>query len=150
MKNKFLNKVLVSSFALSLFLSLCVYSPSVYAEENGVKTVRLTYEQLINRYPSMENYIVKTRRSIKNNWYPPVQSFENSAIIVLTINKDGTLANCYLSQPSEDEGFNNSLIEAAKKVKYSPLPAEVKDNAVDIDMLFTMQRRHISQPSLKN
>jgi len=150
MKNKFLNKVLVSSFALSLFLSLCVYSPGVYAEENGVKTVRLTYEQLINRYPSMENYIVRARRSIKNNWYPPVQSFENSAIIVLTINKDGTLANCYLSQPSEDEGFNNSLIEAAKKVKYSPLPAEVKDNAVDIDMLFTMQRRHISQPSLKN
>ena len=68
----------------------------------------------------------------------------------MTINKDGTLANCYLSKPSEDEGFNNSLIEAAKKVKYKPLPTEVKENSVNIDMLFNMQRRHIQRPLAQN
>ena len=150
MKNKLLNKILIGGFALSLIFSLSSNFQSAVAEENGVRKVRYTYEQLIKKYPSMEDYIVKTRRSIKNNWYPPVQSFENSAIIILTINKDGTLANCYLSQPSDDEGFNKSLIDAAKKVNYAPLPEEVKDNSIDIDMLFNMQRRHISQPAIQN
>ena len=150
MKIKLFNKILAGGFALSLVISLSSNIQSVNAAESGVRTIHYTYEQLVNRYPSMENYIAQTRKSIKNNWYPPVNSFENSAIIILTVNKDGTLANCYLSQPSEDEGFNNSLIEAAKKVKYKPLPAEVKDDSVDIDMLFNMQRRHISRPSAQN
>ena len=150
MKNKLLNKIILSGFALSLVFSLSSNFQSVSAEENEVRTVHYTYEQLIHRYPSMENYIAQTRKSIKNNWYPPVNSFEHSAIIILTVNKDGTLANCYLSKPSEDEGFNSSLIEAAKKVKYNPLPSEVKENSVDIDMLFNMQRRHISRPLVQN
>ena len=148
-QKKLFNRLAISGVALSLLLSVCTYTQSVNAAENGVRTVKYTYEQLVKKYPSMEDYIAKTRKSIKNNWYPPVKSFENSAIIILTINKDGTLANCYLSQPSDDEGFNNSLIEAAKKVKYAPLPDEVKDNSIDIDMLFNMQRRHISQPSMQ-
>ena len=120
----------------------CVFNNSCVEAANAP---RLTYEQLTRQYPSMESYVIKTRKSIKNYWYPPVSSFENSATLILTIDKEGKLINSAIVKSSNDEGFDNSLIEAAKKVKYSPLPEEVKQDCVDIEMEFNMQKRHISK-----
>ena len=104
---------------------------------------KLTFEQLTARYPAMGEYAVTARRNIKNNWYPPVDSFENTATIVLTVNKEGKLIDCQMTAPSPSESFNESLINAAKKTNYAPLPAEVKEDSVNIDMEFSMQRRRI-------
>ena len=128
-------------FFVLLILCSCIIGSSCYASQKP----KLTYEQLTKQYPSIEQYAVNTRRSIKDNWYPPVASFENTATIILTINKEGKLVDCYLSEPSPDEGFNNSLIQAAKKSVYAPLPTEVKEDCVNIDMEFSMQRRTISK-----
>lgn len=129
------------TIGIILILSVfCYINHSSIASEGNVK---LTYEQLTEQYPGMEQYITETRKNIKGNWYPPVKSFENKATIILTIDKEGKLLNCYMSEPSPDEGFNNSLIKAAKKTKYLPLPNEVKENSLDIDLSFNMQRRHI-------
>lgn len=120
----------------------CVFNDSCEAYANAP---RLTYEQLTRQYPSMESYVTTARKEIKNNWYPPVSSFENAATLILTIDKDGKLINASIVKSSNNDGFDNSLIEAAKKVKYSPLPEEVKQDCVDIEMEFNMQRRHISK-----
>ncbi len=138
-----MNKVKVLLFLVMLMFAVTCFTDTCCMAVQ--KTVRLTYEQLTQRYPSMVDYTIQARRKIKNNWYPPVASFENSAIIILTIDKEGNLTNCYLSEPSPDEGFNNSLIEAAKKAKFGPLPSDVKEESVDIDMLFNMQRKTISK-----
>lgn len=108
------------------------------------QTVPKTYS-LQQAREDMEDYIALTRKKIKNNWYPPTDAFENSAIIVLTISKDGQLEKCYLSTPSQSESFNNSLIEAVQKVKYSPLPDSYRRKNVSIDYEFGMQRRTISK-----
>ena len=135
---KILLKGIVLAVLLSSICGLCVYS------ETASSSHSFTYEQITKMYPSMEQYYASARRDIKNNWYPPVGSFENSATIVLTINKNGKLQNCYLIKPSKDDGFNNSLIIAAQKAKYAPLPDEVKQESLDLIMQFNMQRRHIN------
>ena len=142
-KDKIMIRIKSLLIILTLVLASGCFNNCCYAVYNNPS--HLTYEQLTQEYPSMADYIAQTRKRIKNNWYPPVQSFENSATIILTINKKGELVNCYLSAPSPDEGFNNSLIEAAKKSRFSPLPDEVKGDSIDIDLMFNMQRRHISK-----
>jgi len=142
-KDKIMIRIKNLLIVLTLVLASGCFINCCYAAYNNPS--HLTYEQLTQEYPSMADYIAQTRKKIKNNWYPPVQSFENSATIVLTISKNGELINCYLSDPSPDEGFNDSLIDAAKKSRFSPLPDEVKGNSVDIDLMFNMQRRHISK-----
>lgn len=126
-----------------LFITLILFGFTANINSFAAERPKLTYEQLTKKYAGMEQYAINTRRSIKNNWYPPTASFENAATIVLTINKEGQLENCYLSSPSPDEGFNEALINAAKKTKYAPLPEEVKEDSVDLDMEFSMQRRTI-------
>ena len=118
----------------------CMLPNYCIAAENSTK---LSFEQVTEKYSSMEHYVAQTRRKIKNNWYPPVNSFENSATIVLTIDKQGKLLDSYLSIPSPNEAFNESLLNAAQKTKYSPLPDEVTEDSVDIDLSFKMEKRHI-------
>ena len=136
---KFNFKTIKKLFFVLLILCGCVINNDCLAADKPT----LTFEQLTKKYPSMVEYAINTRRGIKGNWYPPAASFENTAIIILTINKDGKLENCYLSSPSPDDGFNEALINAARKTKYAPLPEEVKENSVDLDMEFSMKRRTI-------
>jgi len=127
---------------LSTIFILCscfIYNNCIAADN----TPKLTFEQLTAKYPSMEQYTDIARKDIKDNWYPPVNSFENTATIVLTINKEGKLIDCEMNIPSPNEEFNESLINAAKKTNYAPLPSEVKEDVVNIDMEFSMQRRKI-------
>ena len=71
------------TIGLILVLSIfCLVNHNCIASEGNVK---LTYEQLTKQYPSMEDYIAQTRKNIKDNWYPPIKSFQNKATIVLTI-----------------------------------------------------------------
>lgn len=105
----------------------------------------LIMEQANVNDSEMEQFIRQTRRRIKNNWYPPTASFENSAVLGLTINRKGELVNCTLLQPSPNDEFNKSLIEAAKKTKYMPLPNDFIEDMVDLSLEFGMQRRNIEK-----
>ena len=143
-EDKIMKKTLLNGIILAVILSsVCFINTSTVSADSSIKP-KFTYEQIVRKYPAMEFYYAKARKQIKNYWYPPVESFENAATIVLTIDKNGNLTGCNLAVPSPDEGFNNSLINAAKKVKYSPLPDEVKEDSIDLIMEFNMQRRTIS------
>ena len=125
-----MKKILTIIFAIG-----CLFTTSCFAADNKPDAAN----------DEMLEYAAQTRKMIKNNWYPPVKAFENSATILLTIDKKGTLVKCSLTQPSPNEGFNNSLIEAASKVNYPPLPASFKGKYAEIGLDFSMQRRHINK-----
>lgn len=136
-----IKKITLSVFFALALTSACfpVYN-SCFADELSLTPY---YEKITKQYPSMEEYIAQARKNVKNNWYPSSKSFEKSATIVLTIKKDGELLNSYISSSSGDNSFDASLLEAASKTKFSPLPEDVKENSVDIDMLFQMQKRNL-------
>ena len=132
--------ILGSVFVLTLMTSCLVAQTSCKADEVKVTPY---YEKITKQYPSMEEYITQARSKIKDNWYPSSKAFEKSATLVLTWNKEGRLLNAYISNSSNDESFDNSLIVAAQKTKFSPLPSDVDEEDVNIDMQFKMQRRSI-------
>lgn len=141
MKNVYYKNLCLAGIIFALFFSciLCLNN-YCFASENDVT---LTYEKLTKQYPSMEEYIAKARRSVKEHWYPSSASFEHSATIVLRINKEGKLLETDISSSSGDKGFDDSLIDAARKTSFSPLPEDVKEEFLDIDMSFKMQKRNI-------
>ena len=127
--------------ALTIILTGVVYNTApCYSEtENQEISVKQTAKE------DMEDYIALTRKKIKNNWYPPTDQFENFATLVVKINKKGELESCKLAAPSPSEGFNNSLIEAANKTKFSPLPESYKRPSVELGFDFGMQRHTVSK-----
>ena len=138
---KLKNIVLIGMLVAFSITGSCIQNQCM-ASDNPANSY---YQQKSQLAQDLELYVAQTRRKVKNNWYPPTASFENSATIVLTINKEGKLENCYLSNPSPDEGFNESLINAARKTVYSPLPEEYRGKSISIDLDFSMQRRTISK-----
>ena len=140
---KHLEKLTIKEVALIVLLACGCMIPNYCIAADNITSTKLSLEQITQKYSSMEQYVAQTRRKVKNNWYPPVNSFENTATIVLKINKNGELLDSYISIPSPSEAFNESLLKAAQMTKYSPLPDEVTEDSLDIDLSFKMERRHI-------
>ncbi len=133
--------LIIKGLMLALMFGVISFCPSNYVKaEDSVINVEL--DSAISA--EMQQYIAQTRKNIKQNWYPPTSSFENSATLVVTINREGQLVECHLSEPSDSDGFNKSLIEAAKKATYSPLPKGFRYDSADLSLSFSMQRRHIN------
>ena len=136
-----IKNITLKTLALAVIISGGCY---VYADTAKTgNTADINIKQSIELPSDIDEYIRATRRSIKDKWYPPAASFENSATLIVSIDRDGKLLNCYLSEKSPNEGFNNSLIEAAKKAKYLPLPNKISGQSIEISLSFGMQRRHV-------
>ena len=133
--------IIKASLVLSLFMIPNFAGMICLATESSTS---ISYEQITSKYPSMAAYVAQARKMVKDNWYPPVNAFENSATIILTLNKDGKLLNCFISIPSGNDDFDTSLLDAAKKATYSPLPNDVNEDVVNIDLSFNMQKRHLN------
>ena len=98
---KDIKKILIKGMILTavltygyLDLNYCMAADNTYT---------ITYEQLTRKYPSMEQYATNVRRKIKNNWYPPTDTFENEATILLNINKNGELVDVNVLASSQNE-----------------------------------------------
>ena len=136
-----------------VFAALLIMSPfknnavasDVLVNEDEVRTTYTQEVVNLDKTSAMEEYIAKSRRKIKNNWYPPTSSFENKATIIVTLDKKGQLINCVIAEPSSNIGFDNSLIKAVEKTKFSPLPDAVVDDTVDIDFTFNMEKRSVNK-----
>ena len=141
MRNSYYKNLCLFTITFVLFLNglFCIHSSCVAADNK----IMSSYEQITEQYPSMEQYIVKARKNVKEHWYPSSASFEHSATIVLRINKEGKLLETTISSSSGDKNFDDSLIDAARKTSFLPLPEDVKEEFVDIDMSFKMQKRNI-------
>ena len=136
------NKILINGILIVSILTFgCFIQDKCFASDDSLTSL----EQAEVNDSEMEQYIKLVRRSIKNNWYPPTSSFENSAILGLTIDRKGNLVKCSIIGSSQNEGFDDSLIEAAKKAKYMPLPKDFIEDMVDLSLEFGMQRHSVSK-----
>ena len=136
------NKILINGLVLLSILACgCFIQGSCIATETQGPS--LEFADVNNT--EMEQYTRLAWKSIKNNWYPPTSSFEKSAILGITVDRQGKLVKCSIIKSSEDENFDNSLIEAAKKAKYMPLPKNFIEDKVDLSLEFGMQRRSIKK-----
>ena len=140
-KKLLISKIKILGIIFAVAVSFYTFNQSPCNASEGIVTPY--YEQITKQYPSMEQYIADARKDVKSNWYPSSASFEHSATIVLTISKEGKLLNTYIASTSGDADFDNSLIIAAQKTTFAPLPDDVNEECVDIDMSFKMQRRNI-------
>lgn len=136
--------LIIKTLAVMMIFSGVVYAYSKETQKQ-VDNSQVIIEENSSVSPDMEDYIAHARKSIKSNWYPPVSSFENKATLVVTIDKNGQLTNCYIAESSSDKAFDESLIEAAKKSVYKPIPEQYSAKSASIALTFAMQRRHISK-----
>lgn len=119
---------------------------SCFIFNNGlVSADPVNREQNVGVNYDMDDYIRLTRRYIKNNWYPPISSFEHSAKIAVKLDKNGQLLDCHIIESSNDNGFDDSLINAARKTTYKPLPESYKKETAELYLSFSMQRHHVSK-----
>ena len=140
MKKKNLIKVLA---VMMIFSGIAFADNS--APANKIENNQVIIEENSAMSADIADYIAQVRRAVKSNWYPPVASFENKATLVVTIDKEGRLVKSYILESSSDEGFDNSLIEASKKAKYKPLPANFLRKSASLALTFEMHRRHITK-----
>lgn len=143
--NKYSLAIIISTAMSFTMASVGIASSDFIEDAPEVKTTFTQEEVMLDKTSAMDDYIAQSRRRIKNNWYPPTSSFENAATILVTLNKKGKLLDCKILSSSNNDGFDESLIKAVKKTKFSPLPDEFKGDSVDIDFTFNMERRHITK-----
>ncbi len=136
-------KNLISLGILSAMLLFgCFACPTPADAENNADNY---IEQSEHMNVNMEFYIRKARRNVKGKWYPPSASFEKEATVVLTIDRQGQLVECKITQSSNDAAFDESIIKAAKEAKFEPLPKEFPYDKANIELSFGMQRRSVSK-----
>ena len=138
LKNLFLRVMLLFGF---LVFGCFIQNSCIASDESQLSY----FEHSGASYSELEQYITLTRNRIKNNWYPPVSSFENSAIVGLSIDRSGKLVKFGIIKPSSSKEFDNSLLDAVKKTKYLPLPKDFVEDIVDFSFEFGMQRRNIEK-----
>jgi TonB family protein len=80
-------------------------------------------------------YMADLQRKIKAAW-PPIQSKEpKRSVVVFKVWKDGHISHLRLEKPSNDQGIDQSSIEAIKKAApFGPMPKGASD---DVDIQFT-------------
>ena len=133
-------------------INLCVLSVMILfgcfacpTPANAANNADNYIEQSAHMNANMEFYIRNTRRCVKAKWYPPSNSFEKEATVVLTIDRQGQLVDSKITQSSSDTAFDESIIKASKEAKYEPLPKEFPYDKAEIELSFGMQRRSVSK-----
>jgi protein TonB len=89
-------------------------------------------------------YLIKLKDKIMNTWKPPYYKNETtkdrSAVIVLTIGKNGKLLELNVEKFSSDIAFNRSAVSAIYKSEpFPPLPKNVKVDKVLVKVKFEAQ-----------
>jgi colicin import membrane protein len=88
----------------------------------------------------MKQYFSAVYQKIHDNWVlPDLQNWDNSleAVLVITIRKDGTIADSYFERKSDNIYFNQFVLKAIKDS--SPLPSfpeQLGENTLEIGLRF--------------
>jgi TonB family protein len=90
------------------------------------------------RYPW---YVQAVQRLISQNWLQntidPVARGRSHAVATFTINRDGTIKNIRITEPSGNASFDNSAQRALLNIdRFPPLPPDYSGNHVDVTFDF--------------
>lgn len=88
-------------------------------------------------------YIMEAEARVKSNWSYPVArggSKKLEAVIVLTVNRDGTILKTRFVRRSGDNLFDESVLQAIEKSeKVPPLPEGIDKNNEELEIIFNLE-----------
>jgi TonB family protein len=81
-------------------------------------------------------YMVDLQRRIKHCWFPPKGDVTRKVVVIMAINRDGTLGSANISQSSGSALMDESAMTAVQQAApFRPLPA-ASPSHVDIEFTF--------------
>lgn len=90
-------------------------------------------------YSPDQQEIAVLKKHIEQNWYRPpgIKGLDDLSVIVLvSLNRDGSVTNMELTRSSGEAFFDNSLLRAVRKSVPLPIPAEKYDLYKKIELRF--------------
>lgn len=89
------------------------------------------------REPDFGPYMRDLQRRIKMNWDPPKGNESKRVVLLFKIAKDGRLLSCSVYKSSGLPNADNAALNAVKlTAPFRPLPAEYKQQSIDIQFTF--------------
>ena len=87
--------------------------------------------------PDFGPYMRDLQQRIKRNWEPPKGEESRRVVLLFSIARDGRLMNVKVSKSSGLTTADNAAVNAVRlTAPFRPLPAEYKENSVDIEFTF--------------
>lgn len=87
--------------------------------------------------PDFGPYMRNLQQRIKRNWEPPRGEESRRVVLLFGISKDGRLTSLRIHKSSGLESADKAAMEAVRlSAPFAPLPAEYKENTVDIQFTF--------------
>ncbi len=90
---------------------------------------------------TMKRYYAAVTSRIQSHWYiPPLQNWEDSleAILVIKVNRDGTIAKTFFEKKSSNLYFNQFVNKTVQKsAPVPPIPKEFEKKTMEIGLRFS-------------
>jgi len=88
----------------------------------------------------LKQYLSAVYQKIHDHWVlPDLQNWDNSleAVLVITINRNGTVANTFFERKSDNIYFNQFVLKAVKDASpLPPFPDQLKENVFELGLRF--------------
>jgi outer membrane biosynthesis protein TonB len=88
----------------------------------------------------LKQYLSAVYQKIHDHWVlPDLQNWDNSleAVLVITINRNGTVANTFFESKSDNIYFNQFVLKAVKDAApLPPFPDQLKENVFELGLRF--------------
>ena len=88
----------------------------------------------------MKQYLATVYQKIHEHWVlPDLQNWDNSleAVLVIVIQRDGTVAKSYFERKSDNIYFNQFVLKAVKDAApLPPFPDQLQENTFEIGLRF--------------
>ena len=111
-----------------------------------IPKIEITKENTSSQNPFIQNieipewYLSQIKNIIKKNWKSERFIYSLSAMVSFRLFPDGKVDNVMIEKSSGNISFDNSTIEAIKKVKQFPsFPEQINQNYLDIVIEFTTE-----------
>jgi len=117
-------------------------SDTVSAQETSTERIGISGPRGTGIEPDfyMKQYLAAAYQKIHDNWVlPDLQNWDNSleAVLVITIQRDGTIADSYFEKKSDNIYFNQFVLKAAKDSSpLPPFPEQLEENSLEIGLRF--------------
>lgn len=103
----------------------------------------LSPNQKENSAKNIDEYVSITAKQLYENWNPPKSGRNTQAIVIISINPDGSIKNYHFAKSSGDDAMDRSILVALKKnVPFDKFPHIVK-NMSSLDFQFVFDYKYL-------
>lgn len=106
-------------------------------EEAEEEAEPLSFADFSTRTPEWKEYMKRLNSTVVSNWIPPTKKTDNRTVVVFSINKDGTLTSCEITETSlSQEADKNAADAIFNSAPFEPLPENYAGESVSIKFIF--------------